>query len=57
VDLTRRSARETNQQQVTVLVFNGALFSLAAGVGLVLFGVLTHRLAAPFAACWTGPAP
>ena len=48
VDLTRRSARETNQQQVGVLVFNGVLFSLAAGVGLVLFGVLTHRLARAF---------
>lgn len=48
VDLTRVSTRETNQQQVTVLVFNGVLFSLAAVVGLVLFGVLTHRLARAF---------
>ena len=48
VDLTRRSVQETNQQQVTVLIFNGVLFSVAAGVGLVLFGVLTHRLARAF---------
>jgi adenylate cyclase len=48
ITLTRVSARETNQQQVTVLVFNGVLFTLAAGVGLVLFGVLTHRLARDF---------
>ena len=48
LDLTRRSTRETNQQQVTVLVFNGILFALAAGVGLVFFGVLTSRLARAF---------
>jgi class 3 adenylate cyclase len=48
LDLTTVSTRETNQQQVSVLVFNGILFSVAATVGFLLFGVLTNRLARAF---------
>jgi len=44
-DLTEVSARETNQQQVGVLIFNAVLFGVAAVVGFALFGVLTQRLA------------
>jgi class 3 adenylate cyclase len=46
--LTRDSARETSQQTVTVLAFNSVLFVMAAAVGLILFGMLTHRLARAF---------
>jgi adenylate cyclase len=48
LELTRASARETNSQQVGLLVFNGVLFGLAAVVGFVAFGALTHRLARAF---------
>lgn len=48
VNLTRTSARETNQQQIGVLLFNAVLFAVAAVVGFSLFAVLTGRLARSF---------
>jgi adenylate cyclase len=48
LELSSESARHTNQEQVTVLLFNAVLFTVAAVVGFILFAILTQRLARSF---------
>lgn len=46
--LTQDSTRETEQQETRILWLNGVLFAAAAVVGLLLFGLLAHRLTQAF---------